>query len=766
MVDVIFDAVAEADEEIEYTLKVSYVEIYMERIRDLLEPSRTNLAIREDKHKGLTIDATEVYMTSADDFEECMRLGQQNRAVAATNMNEESSRSHSIFIVTVVQRNSRTESEMRGKLYLVDLAGSEKVGKTNAAGQALEEAKTINKSLSALGKVINDLTDGKSSHISYRDSKLTRLLQESLGGNSRTTLLLHCSISSYNRDETVSTLRFGQRAKAIKNKAQVNLEMSVTEMKILLAAAEKETAQARARVEDLEAELRRRGGTSRNRPSESVEGSMSPEPAVTGEECENDMDHQGMAEMRIMQEDLLEQLAEKIQHEEVMQEVQDDLLEQLQEKDIELQELNMANDEIMEGRSGHVGDLERENDVMREMMDELRYELEEKVLQLQETTQRLEHLEADMELLRSAMPTSADEVEGISANLESMKLSTSPMSSDRPQSFSSPVAFKVGEEGQGYRAVDWEVIPEDTAAMLSKFESLREAYEKYTQQMSKMQADREAEEAERRLFEETRIEGEEEKATKWSEHQEQYLQRARSSEMHVEELLASLKDKDAQFEQFKLTFKGELETKCKQIVQLELNFNEEKEKNHMMMNSGGSHDLLQAKNTMSMARRLRTQETEIVSLHKTRRELEQLKTTQTKMLAHRDERIAHLTDRVEELTKRLDSVAVSEASGKSPPHGKGGKVKENHGLAGLRMAVPLRGGGRRGKDPRQTQRSPLKALCEQAEDQWKNARAAARWGLAPSQVVGGSKSVSQTVSPSPVRHSERGERSPSGQAAE
>ena len=86
---------------------------------------------------------------------------------------------------------------------------------------SLWQAKQINKSLSALGKVINDLTDGKSSHISYRDSKLTRLLQESLGGNSKTTLLLHCSSSSYNREESISTLRFGQRAKAIKNRAQV-----------------------------------------------------------------------------------------------------------------------------------------------------------------------------------------------------------------------------------------------------------------------------------------------------------------------------------------------------------------------------------------------------------------------------------------------------------------------------------------------------------------------------------------------------------------
>src|SRR3984885_1380645 len=146
---------------------------------------------------------------------------------ALIDMNAESSRSHSIFLITIQQRNTETGALKTGNLYLVDLAGSEKVGKTGASGQTLEEAKKINKSLSALGMVINNLTDGKSSHIPYRDSKLTRILQESLGGNSRTTLIINCSPSSYNDAETLSTLRFGMRAKAIKNMARVNAELSV-----------------------------------------------------------------------------------------------------------------------------------------------------------------------------------------------------------------------------------------------------------------------------------------------------------------------------------------------------------------------------------------------------------------------------------------------------------------------------------------------------------------------------------------------------------
>lgn len=116
----------------------------------------------------------------------------------------------------------------------MDLAGSERIAKTGAQGETLTEAKAINQSLTTLGLVINALTDGKSSHVPYRDSKLTRILQESLGGNSKTSLIVTCSPSIFNEQETVSTLRFGQRAKQIKNKAKVNKEFSIQELKYML----------------------------------------------------------------------------------------------------------------------------------------------------------------------------------------------------------------------------------------------------------------------------------------------------------------------------------------------------------------------------------------------------------------------------------------------------------------------------------------------------------------------------------------------------
>ncbi|KAG1237271.1 hypothetical protein G6F35_000647 [Rhizopus arrhizus] len=184
-----------------------------------------------------------------------MRIGGNNRVVAYTNMNAESSRSHSIVLVTITQKNLDTGAAKSGKLYLVDLAGSEKVGKTGASGQTLEEAKKINKSLTALGMVINSLTDGKSSHVPYRDSKLTRILQESLGGNSRTTLIINCSPSSYNEAETISTLRFGARAKTIKNKAKVNADLSPAELKALLKRVKTDAVSYRAYISALENEI-------------------------------------------------------------------------------------------------------------------------------------------------------------------------------------------------------------------------------------------------------------------------------------------------------------------------------------------------------------------------------------------------------------------------------------------------------------------------------------------------------------------------------
>ncbi|KAL4493521.1 hypothetical protein ABPG72_007529 [Tetrahymena utriculariae] len=238
MMEKLFDMIADAPSTMEFSIKASFLEIYNEKIHDLLDSSKTNLNVKEDKLRGIFVqDATEAFVVKASDMMKVMRKGADNRSVAATRMNERSSRSHSIFLLTLIQKNTETETSRLSKLYFVDLAGSEKIAKTHVSGQQLEEAKNINKSLTCLGIVINSLSE-KKEHIPYRDSKLTRILQESIGGNSKTTLIIACSMCSYNDKETISTLRFGQRAKSIKNQAKVNEEKSAKELMQLLAKAE------------------------------------------------------------------------------------------------------------------------------------------------------------------------------------------------------------------------------------------------------------------------------------------------------------------------------------------------------------------------------------------------------------------------------------------------------------------------------------------------------------------------------------------------
>ncbi|CAG9323451.1 unnamed protein product [Blepharisma stoltei] len=253
MVKTVFQSIQEADEHLEFAVKVGYCEIYLEKIKDLFNPSRGDLKIMEDRTRGIFIEnLTEEYVSQEEEVYQLMKMGGKNREVAATNMNEGSSRSHAIFILTISQSNTTDMSEKTGKLYLVDLAGSEKISKTGAEGKRLDEAKKINLSLTTLGLVIYSLTDGKSTHVPYRDSKLTRILQESLGGNSKTTLILTCSPSSYNEQETISTLRFGIRAKSIKNKPKINKEFTVAELKLLLAKAQEEIKQKEIKIGLLE----------------------------------------------------------------------------------------------------------------------------------------------------------------------------------------------------------------------------------------------------------------------------------------------------------------------------------------------------------------------------------------------------------------------------------------------------------------------------------------------------------------------------------
>lgn len=222
----IFSHIKHAGAGAQYLVRASYLEIYNEEIWDLLSPKAPKLEIKERTDTGVYVkDLSTHVIKDVEEAYKLMAIGNQNRSTAATNMNARSSRSHSIFTITVECAEPGTDGESHirvGKLNLVDLAGSERQSKTGATGDRLKEAAKINLSLTALGNVISALVDGKSSHIPYRDSKLTRLLQDSLGGNSKTMMIATLSPASYNYDETLSTLRYANRAKNIKNKPKIN----------------------------------------------------------------------------------------------------------------------------------------------------------------------------------------------------------------------------------------------------------------------------------------------------------------------------------------------------------------------------------------------------------------------------------------------------------------------------------------------------------------------------------------------------------------
>ena len=239
--DYIFDYVKQ-DKEHTYNIKISFIQIYLEHIQDLIEPTKKEIRIRESPEEGVYLEGVKwIPVKSTQECAEQFHKGEKNRVTESTIMNKDSSRSHAILIARIEKGITLSKEKMEelrketnekikaervmtiSYLYLVDLAGSERVKKTKAVDMRLQEAKKINFSLLTLGKCINALAEGSANFISYRESVLTRLLQESLGGNAKTSLIVTVSPSNYNTDETISSLNFAQRAMKVKNKPQINI---------------------------------------------------------------------------------------------------------------------------------------------------------------------------------------------------------------------------------------------------------------------------------------------------------------------------------------------------------------------------------------------------------------------------------------------------------------------------------------------------------------------------------------------------------------
>uniref|UniRef100_A0A9J7XBD9 Kinesin motor domain-containing protein n=1 Tax=Cyprinus carpio carpio TaxID=630221 RepID=A0A9J7XBD9_CYPCA len=246
-----------------FLCKCSFIEIYNEQIYDLLDSVSTSLFLREDIKRGVFVEgAVEKYAASAAEAYQVLSMGWRNRRVASTSMNRESSRSHAVFTMTLESKETAQEvvNIRTSQLNLVDLAGSERQRDTHAEGSRLKEASSINRSLMCLGQVIMalmDVSNGKNRHICYRDSKLTFLLRDSLGGNAKTYIIANVHPGSKCFGETLSTLQFAQRAKLIKNKAMVNEDTqgNVSQLQAEVRKLKEQLAHALSQARHSDAEL-------------------------------------------------------------------------------------------------------------------------------------------------------------------------------------------------------------------------------------------------------------------------------------------------------------------------------------------------------------------------------------------------------------------------------------------------------------------------------------------------------------------------------
>jgi len=432
IVNDIFNHIYSMEENLEFHIKVSYFEIYLDKIRDLLDPSKVNLAVHEDKDRVVYVKgATERFVSSPEEVFEVIEEGKSNRHVAVTNMNEHSSRSHSVFLINVKQENLENQKKLSGKLYLVDLAGSEKVGKTGVEGMGLEEAKNINKSLSALGNVIAALADGNKSHIPYRDSKLTRILQESLGGNAKTTIVICASPASFNEAETKSTLDFGKRAKTIKNVVAVNEELTAEEWKKRYEKEKEKNAKCKVKIEKLEEELKRwRSGQTVSAEEqlnfaemdESV--SAAPPPLAKLDKPSAVLDL-GTSQISLEERNKLQEERERMyqmldEKDDEIQE-QSQLVEKLKEQMMEQEELIAATRRDYEVLTKEMNKIQGENESAKEEVKEVLQALEELAVNYDQKSQEAETKSREYNTISDELSQKQSQLNSAQSELQTCK---------------------------------------------------------------------------------------------------------------------------------------------------------------------------------------------------------------------------------------------------------------------------------------------------------------------------------------------------------
>ncbi|XP_063537607.1 kinesin-like protein Klp68D isoform X1 [Cydia strobilella] len=404
-----------ASRDVTHLVSCSYVELYLEDVRDLLSKDCKKLTIRGQELNGFYIpEMTSIVCKSAAEMARALRTGNRVRASGRTDMNEHSSRSHAVFLVTVESQHKPSNRIRVGKLNLVDLAGSERQRKTGAGGERLREAARINQALSSLGNVISALAEN-SPHVPYRDSKLTRILQDSLGGNSKTIMIAAVGPAAYNYDETITTLRYAHRAKAIKNKPIRNEDPKDAKLR-----------EYQAEIERLRALIEQRRAAEK-RPRRPPRPAPDPEPVPAEEDT---IDTASLESEHILAESTIEQ--EKCKTEELEQQIRQledrlvsgggdgDLLDDLRQSRAVLDARNM---EIAERKKREVEmqqkiDLEEETTAsVTQTFASLQQEVDHKTQRLKKCVTKYAALREEMVELREAHDGERREHEALQAAL-------------------------------------------------------------------------------------------------------------------------------------------------------------------------------------------------------------------------------------------------------------------------------------------------------------------------------------------------------------
>lgn len=580
-------------------------------------PTQTNMQIREHPQRGIYVEgATEIGVGCAEDVHEVMSQGAHNRSIATTNMNEHSSRSHSVFCLTVSQTNMEDLSKKSGKLYLVDLAGSEKAAKTGATGVKMDEAKKINASLTTLGIVITKLTES-ASHVPYRDSKLTRILTESLGGNAKTCLIICCSPSTYNESETLSTLKFGMRAKMIKNKPKVNRELSIPELKQMVAKLEKKIASQQKYIKCLENKLNE---NSISLPEEGQEvtivddegGSAAEETgnelSVEDEEAlmsamgnnsrtvrKGSLDGQQLelAQLAMEQRENEEKINAYEEEKEFMKSLMDDLLEQLAQKEAEKKTITEEVEaEIIDLRS-QSEDFAEENNMLIQKLADVTAELE-KLKQQQTKAAPGAEVEAQLatadldswaekeELLKKRADDAAEEMKKMQASLQSMAESTQDSAETKAKVVQMEETISVLEADRTALRTQLKEAQESGGMAASDVESAA-TIQQLNDTIQKTQGELTSKCAVLAAKEES-----------WAQEREGYHSLHKSLEGQLVDLKEQLSKQGGEYEELKVSLMKDLQNRCEKVVELQINLDEARENYHRLLQNS-NHRVLSRK---------------------------------------------------------------------------------------------------------------------------------------------------------------------------